>query len=54
MLVDATGEALTVHHLNDDEDESRPEIGDRVELQWRLEHSYVIGSQPAGTPAPTP
>ncbi len=47
-----TGETLTVHHLNDDESDSHIDVGDHVELQWRLEHSYVIGSQPSGTPVP--
>ena len=48
----ATGETLTVHHLNDDESEAGIDVGDHVELQWRLEHSYVIGSRPSGTPVP--
>jgi spermidine/putrescine transport system ATP-binding protein len=47
-----TGEALTVHHLNDDEFQARADVGDQVTLQWRLEHSYVIGAQPAGAPVP--
>ena len=49
----ATGELLTVHHLNDEDDQSEAQIGDGVTLQWRLEHSYVIGSRPAGAGAPS-
>ena len=44
----ATGEQLTVHHLNDDDRQGEANVGDSVTLQWRLEHSYVIG---AGRPA---
>ncbi len=40
----ATGEQLTVHQLNDEDDQGEADVGDDVRLQWRLEHSYVIGS----------
>jgi len=47
----ATGEQLTVHQLNDEEDQTEADVGDDVRLQWRLEHSYVIGSRPVSTGA---
>jgi spermidine/putrescine transport system ATP-binding protein len=44
LIVDlATGEQLTVHHLNDESGPGESQVGDRVALQWRLDHSYVIG-----------
>ena len=49
----ATGEQLTVHQLNDEEDQAEADVGDDVRLQWRLEHSYVIGSRPVSTGAGT-
>jgi spermidine/putrescine transport system ATP-binding protein len=50
-----TGERLTVHRLND-EVRTRPiQVGDRVNLHWAAEHSFVItqadapqGGDPAG------
>ncbi len=47
----ATGEQLAVHQLNDEEDQVYADVGDDVRLQWRLEHSYVIGSGPVSTGA---
>jgi spermidine/putrescine transport system ATP-binding protein len=47
----ATGEQLTVHQLNDEDDQVEAQVGDGVTLQWRLEHSYVIGSRPVSTAA---
>ena len=39
-----TGERLTVHRLNDDVGGREPRPGDRVELSWAPEHSFVIGA----------
>jgi len=39
-----TGERLTVHRLNDDVGGREPRPGDRVQLSWAPEHSFVIGS----------
>jgi spermidine/putrescine transport system ATP-binding protein len=47
----ATGEQLTVHQLNDEDDQAEAQVGDDVTLQWRLEHSYVIGSRPVSAGA---
>jgi hypothetical protein len=47
----ATGEQLTVHQLNDEDDQAEAQVGDDVTLQWRLEHSYVIGSRPVSAAA---
>ncbi len=53
LIVDlATGEQLTVHHLNDDTHGHAMSVGDAVTLQWRLDHSYVIGAGPAGPGEP--
>jgi spermidine/putrescine transport system ATP-binding protein len=40
----ATGELLTVHQLNDESDHVAAGVGDEIRLQWRADHSYVIGS----------
>ncbi len=40
----ATGELLTVHQLNDESDHVEAGVGDQIRLQWRVDHSYVIGS----------
>ena len=40
----ATGELLTVHQLNDESDHVEARVGDPIRLQWRADHSYVIGS----------
>jgi hypothetical protein len=40
----ATGELLTVHQLNDESGHAEASVGDQVRLQWRVDHSYVIGS----------
>jgi spermidine/putrescine transport system ATP-binding protein len=40
----STGERLTVHQLNDDSSQDSAAVGDPVMLQWRLDHSYVIGA----------
>jgi spermidine/putrescine transport system ATP-binding protein len=50
-----TGERLTVHRLNDEVGGREPRPGDRVELHWAAEHSFVIGGaggdERAGDPA---
>ncbi len=43
----ATGELLTVHQLNDESGHAEARVGDEVRLQWRVDHSYVIGSAAA-------
>ncbi len=40
-----TGEALTVHRLNDEVDATDPRPGDRVTLRWAADHTYVIGGR---------
>ena len=40
----ATGELLTVHQLNDESGHGEARVGDEIRLQWRVDHSYVIGS----------
>jgi spermidine/putrescine transport system ATP-binding protein len=48
LIVDlATGEQLTVHHLNDDSRGRETGVGEAVTLRWRLDHSYVIGARRA-------
>jgi hypothetical protein len=34
-----------VHQLNDESDHVEAGVGDPVRLQWRVDHSYVIGSE---------
>ena len=43
-----TGEKLTVHRLNDEVGTTDPRPGEQVTLHWAAEHSYVVGSAPAG------
>ena len=43
-----TGETLTVHELNDDEEAARLAPGAEVTVGWALPHSYAVGQGPAG------
>jgi spermidine/putrescine transport system ATP-binding protein len=45
-----TGERLTVHRLNDEIGAVEPRPGESVMLRWAAEHSYIVGSSPAGEP----
>jgi hypothetical protein len=47
----ASGEQLTVHRLNDElRGRGRPiAVGDRVELHWAAEASFVIGAADEAT-----
>ena len=33
-----------MHQLNDESDHAEAGVGDQIRLQWRADHSYVIGS----------
>ena len=33
-----------MHQLNDESGHAEAGVGDQVRLQWRVDHSYVIGS----------
>jgi spermidine/putrescine transport system ATP-binding protein len=45
-----TGETLTVHELNDDEEAARLAPGAEVTVGWALAHSYPIGEGAAADP----
>jgi spermidine/putrescine transport system ATP-binding protein len=45
-----TGESLTVHELNDDEEASRLAPGAEVTVGWALASSYPVGDAPAAGP----
>jgi spermidine/putrescine transport system ATP-binding protein len=48
-----TGETLTVHELNDDEEASRLAPGAEVTVGWALANSYPVGKRPAAVEAAT-
>jgi spermidine/putrescine transport system ATP-binding protein len=48
-----TGEMLTVHELNDDEEASRLAPGTEVTVGWALANSYAVGRRPAAAEAAT-
>ncbi len=42
-----TGETLTVHELNDDEEAARLAPGAEVTVGWAIANSYAVGAAPA-------
>jgi hypothetical protein len=45
-----TGETLTVHELNDDEEAARLAPGTEVTVGWALPHSYAVSESRGATP----
>jgi spermidine/putrescine transport system ATP-binding protein len=46
-----TGEAVSIHELNDDLEGSLPAVGQPVHVRWAAEHSYIVASGPQAAPA---
>jgi hypothetical protein len=49
-----TGETLTVHELNDDEEAARLAPGSEVIVGWAIANSYAVGAAGAAVPAEAP
>jgi spermidine/putrescine transport system ATP-binding protein len=47
-----TGETLTVHELNDDEEAARLAPGSEVTVGWAIGNSYPVGQSPTTSPDP--